>query len=281
MVNTITPSPEVALGTVLAGISRDFRGRIVKLFLELKHRFTQAIYTDDAYDGYGVSSGKFCETVLRLLQQELTGAHTPFGKPIPNFADQCRKLEGLPNAVGNESLRVIIPRALLFGYTIRNKRGIGHVGGDVDANRTDMTSIHATMTWTMCELIRLFHKMSLEEAQAVVDARNTRQMPIIWEVMGKKRVMIEGLDFKEKCLLLAYATTLEAAVLVEDLFEWTEYSNSTNFKKLVLLPLHKKHLIEYHRETESVIISPLGVKHVEDNLLPGTATANTSRSRKK
>jgi hypothetical protein len=278
MASTNTQSPELVLETVLAGISKDFRQRIVKSFLELKRRFTQAIYTDDAYDGYGLSSGKFCETVLRLLQQELTGAHTGFGKPIPNFAEECRKLEGVPKTVGNESLRVIIPRALLFGYTIRNKRGIGHVGGDVDANRTDMTSIHSTMTWIMCELIRLFHKMPLEEAQAVVDALNTRQMPIIWEVMGKKRVMIERLDFRDKCLLLAYAT-LEAAILVEDLFEWTEYSNSTNFKKLVLLPLHRGHLIEYDRETESVIISPLGVKYVEDNLLAATATGKTSTRR--
>jgi hypothetical protein len=67
MASTNTQSPEVVLETVLAGISKDFRERTVKSFLELKRRFTQAIYTDDAYDGYGLSSGKFCETVLRLL----------------------------------------------------------------------------------------------------------------------------------------------------------------------------------------------------------------------
>jgi len=44
------------------------------------------------------------------------------------------------------------------------------------------------------------------------------------------------------------------------------------FKKKVLTPLHKERLVEYDRETESVTISPLGIKEVEENILkPGVS----------
>ncbi len=57
----------------------------------------------ESFDAAGISAGKFCESVLRLLQHELTGQSTPFGKHIPNFPDSCRKLIVLEAGAGPES----------------------------------------------------------------------------------------------------------------------------------------------------------------------------------
>jgi hypothetical protein len=48
---------------------------------------------------------------------------------------------------------------------MRNKRGIGHVAGDVDANAIDIATMARTADWIVCELIRINHGLSLEEAQ--------------------------------------------------------------------------------------------------------------------
>lgn len=261
-----TASPEQALSSAFAKVDDKFKSKIIDSFLELKRRFTQAVYSDEAYDAIGLSAGKFCETVLRFLQSELTGKHQGFGTPIRNFADECRKIENLPRDAGVESLRIIIPRSLLFIYTIRNKRGIGHSGGDIDANRTDIGTIVNNTTWIMCELIRIYYSVSLEEAQGIVDTLNTRTLPDIWEVMGKKRVLRDGLNFKDKTLLLCY-TTPNDAVLIEDLFEWTEYSSMSMYRKSVLGPLHESKLIEFDQEIEAVFISPLGIQKVERSIL--------------
>jgi hypothetical protein len=218
------------------------------------------------YDSAGLSAGKFCEAVLRLEQHQLTGTSIPFGQAIPNFADECRALVQLPKTVGTESERIVIPRALVFLYTLRNKRGIGHLGGDVDANPIDLFTIARTADWIMCELIRIHHKLSLEEAQALVDALSTRNLPDIWEVSGKKRILRKDLDFKQQVLLLCYQDT-ENGILEEDLFAWTEYSNPAVFRNKVLMPLHKDRLIEYDQENQLVHISPLGVDHVESLIL--------------
>lgn len=42
-----------------------------------------------------------------------------------------------------------------------------------------------------------------------------------------------------------------------------------DFRNKVLTPLHDKRMIEWDRETDTIAISPLGVKRVEDTLIKG------------
>ncbi len=255
------PTLEQALGNV----PKTFRTRLIKEYKDIKKRYSQASF-DAEYDTVGLSTGKFVETVLRFTQYHLTGSFVPCGRHIPNFPDECRKLIQLPNSSGNESLRVIIPRSLAFLYTLRGKRGIGHVGGDVEANGIDAATIAKLCDWIMCELIRIFHNLSLEEAQDIVDALSSRNLPDIWEIAGKKRVLRTDLNAKQKTLLLAY-TDVVSGILVEDLFSWVEYSNLTLFKKNVLNPLHHAKLLEYDNESRAVFLSPLGVQEVETKII--------------
>jgi hypothetical protein len=256
-----TSKSKSPLHSALTGIPAQFQERIIRTYLELKQR-----HKEGKHESAGLSAGKFSEAVLRLLQHQLTGTHIPFGQQVQNFADECRKLVQLPKSTGTESERTVIPRALVFLYTLRNKRGIGHLGGDVDANPIDSITIARTADWILCELIRIHHKLSLEEAQAIVDALSTRDIPLIWEVAGKKRILKDNLDFKQQVLLLCYQDS-QNGVLEEDLLQWTEYSHPGMFRKSVLLPLHHNRMIEYDKDSEIIYISPLGIKEVEDVIL--------------
>ena len=256
-----TPKPKSPLQDALANIPTDFRNRIIKAYLELKARQAEA-----KHDAAGVSAGKLCETVVRLLQHELKKAVTPFGQQISNFAGECESFSQVPKAIGNESLRIVIPRALNYLYTLRNKRGIGHAGGDVDANAIDSATITRVSDWIVCELIRIFHTMSLEDADALVSSLSSRDIPDIWEVGGKKRVLRNDLDFKQKTLLLLYAS-VESAVLAEDLYSWSKYSNFAVYRKSILGPLDSANLVEYDKDSDTVIISPIGIKCVEEEIL--------------
>ena len=249
----------------MAGVPPKFRSRIVKAYLQLKRRHFEAQYSSE-WDTSGVSAGKFCEAVLRFLQQHLTGSSTPFGQNIRNFADECRNLVILPATAGPESLRVIVPRALVFLYTLRGKRGIGHIGGDVEANQIDAATLVRACDWVICELVRIFHRLSLEEAQALVDGLAQRTIPDIWEVAGKKRVLRTDLTYKESTLLLLYSSS-ESGVLLEDLFAWTEHSNITLFRRDVLKALHRDRLAEHDTDSDVVYISPIGVRKVEREIL--------------
>lgn len=254
-----------SLDAALVGIPKIFRTRITQSYLKTKTKYLVAFHTLD-WDTVGLSASKFTESTLRLLQNELTSTYIPFGQHIPNFPDECRKLIQLPASAGHESLRITIPRALVFLYTLRGKRGIGHVGGDVEANQIDASVIMKLLDWTICDLIRIYHNLSLEDAQNIVNAISTRTIPQVWEIAGKKRILRTDLTFQEKVLLLAY-TNVQDGVFIEDLFSWTEYSHFTHFQKRVLQPLHDKRLIEFDKELRIVYLSPLGIRQAEEQLL--------------
>src|SRR5262249_40044781 len=130
--STSTSRSSSPLEVALKDVPSHFRSKVVKCFLDVKRRLAEG--NDESL---GLAGGKLCEVVLRLLQQEILKSHIPFGQKLPDFSIECRKLIESPKTAGVESLRIVMPRALVFIYTLRNKRGIGHVGGDVDANRID------------------------------------------------------------------------------------------------------------------------------------------------
>ncbi|MCU1285878.1 MAG: hypothetical protein JWO13_2228 [Acidobacteriales bacterium] len=261
--STQTPAPNKTspLQAALANIAEPFRSRLVDTYVEVKNAFLRG----DS-EKIGLKVGKFCETLLRFLQHITTGTHTAFGTPIKNFIDECLKIEKSSAANHPEGLRVLMPRALAFAYSVRSKRGVGHVGGDIDANAIDAATCVRVVDWCVCELIRVYHKMPLEEAQALLDVAVQRQIPAVWNVMGKKRVLIPGLDAATQTLLLLYQSP-EFAVAAEDLSEWIDYSSAKDFRRFVLLKLHSARLIEYDAETDMVLISPTGTKEAERKLL--------------
>lgn len=260
-----TSKAKSPLDQALAQISPQFRSKFVGSYLALKQAARE-----NRHDLAGLNAGKFCETCLRLLQHIVTGTYTPFGKQIQNFADECRKVITTPTPQVVESLRVLVPRALVFVYTMRNKRGVGHVGGDVDANAIDIATMARTADWIICELIRVYHQLSLEEAQAIIDGLAARDIPQIWEVDGKKRVLVRGLTVKQQTLLLLYSEP-SSAVLDDDLCDWVEYATLPLYRRDVLRPLHKERLIEYDVELGVVRLSPVGAVEAEKRLNRSTA----------
>jgi hypothetical protein len=253
------------LDLALDGIHADFKDKIIDLYIELKKRYLKSFFSDE-YDAVGISCGKFCETIFRFLEKEITGNFTPFGKHIINFQAELNKLGQSASNSANESVRVIIPRALLLLYTLRNKRGIGHVGGDIEANAIDISTIVKISDWVICELIRIYHNLSLSEAQLIVDSLNIKLIPVIWNVDGKRRVIQTGLSFSQKVLILLY-NELNNKASLKELFEWSEYSSLSMFKSKILIPLHKEKLIEYNSQKATIMISPRGLNQAEEILL--------------
>ena len=265
MTSSSTTRSESPLRNALASLPSPFDQRILDAYLELKRRHARARY-DASWDAGGLTSGKFCEAVIRLLQKVFTGSYTRFGQHIPNFADTARTIIEAPATASPESLRVIAPRALVFIYTLRGKRGIGHAAGDVDANAIDAATIVRVCDWVICELVRVYHNLALEDAQAIVDAVSERQISDVWEVAGRKRVLRPGLTYKDKVLVLLYSE-LTQAVPDTTVFDWAEHSNFTAFKRDVLRPLHRERLVEYDEREDVVHLSPLGACRVQESIL--------------
>jgi hypothetical protein len=149
-------------------------------------------------------------------------------------------------------------------YEIRNNRNVGHVGGDVDPNHMDASAVLGMSKWIVAELVRLLHDVSTETATAYVEALIEREVPLIWRVAGKKRVLDTSLSQKDAALLLLYSEP--EPVPAATLATWLELAEARYLKRDVLRPAHKAKLIEFDEATGLVHLSPLGSNYVETKL---------------
>jgi hypothetical protein len=250
-----TPS---SLEAGLAQLPAEFRTRIIDRYTKLKEAFA-----DRQYDACGVRAGRLCEILLRYLQHELIGSHTPFGTQVKNFSDECAKLGQVPAAKGSESYRILIPRALTFAYTLRNKRDFGHEGTELDANEIDAATAARLMDWCLSEIIGTTTAIPMEDAQAILDAIAERQVPLVWAAPGgKKRVLDVSLKQSDQVLVLLY-NDIDTAIPIEDLATWVGVTRIDLFRARVVARLHERRLVEWDDETQTVMLSPSGAEAAE------------------
>lgn len=248
----------LASATVLAGVPAGLRDELLRALNEVLRNYRERRWEPSELNG-----GKLCEVVYTILKGHVDGKFPPKASKPSNMVDACRALEKADATKFPRSVRVQVPRALVALYEIRNSRGVGHVGGDVDPNLMDATAVVAMSKWIVAELIRVFHVVPTDEAQRLVEGVVERNLPIIWSVGDVRRVLKPAMSAKDKSLLLLY----HAGDWVEEerLREWVEYSNSSMFRD-ILLKCHKQKLVEYDGRARRATLSPAGIRHVETTI---------------
>lgn len=245
-----------ALGQLPAGL----RGELLAEFDDISRN-----YREGRWGPAELKGGHLCEVVYTILEGFLNGGNYPQTASKPSrFKDACDALGALPRAAGPDSARLTIPRVLVGLYDVRNRRGVGHVGGDVSPNHMDAEFVLATAKWIVAELIRMFHNTDVKTATAIVDALVDRTLPIIWEVDGLKRILDTSLSLAEQTLLLLYSES--NPISDKDLAKYLEQDRLPNYRR-VLANLHPKRYVEWNKTTGLVTLGPPGRKHVEEKLL--------------
>jgi hypothetical protein len=218
-------------------------------------------YMEHRWSPAELSGGRFCEVVFAILDGHGKNSYPASPSKPPNFVSACRSLES--NAHVPRSFQILIPRLLPALYEIRNNRGVGHVGGDVDPNHMDANAVLSLASWIMAELIRVFHGLKTDEAQRAVDAIAERRTPLIWSDGDVRRILDTALPLKQQILLLTATSASE--VQVKDLLRWTEYKDPGYFMRL-LRKMHKDRLLELSQKESLVQILPPGSSEVEATL---------------
>lgn len=244
--------------SLLAGIPTPLRDELLAIYQEILRNFR-----DGRWEPSELNGGKFCEIVYTILKGYLDGSFPSKASKPANMLDACRALESQSGSAHPRSVRIQIPRVLMALYEIRNNRGVGHIGGDVNPNHMDATAVLSMSKWTMAELVRLFHKVEPAIAARMVDAIVERELPVIWAVNGKQRVLDTDLSMKEKMLLILYQN--QDIVPEDSVRDWIEHSNGSVLRRDIIRPAHKEKLIEYDEASTTIQISPKGVKFVEES----------------
>ena len=114
---------------LLGSIPEGLRNPLLDEYRGLCNAFNEGRWKLTALD-----AGRFCEVAYTIIDGMLSGNFATKPKKPGNFVKSCQDLEQKPPvAVGDRSLRILIPRLLPALYEIRNNRNVGHVGGDVES----------------------------------------------------------------------------------------------------------------------------------------------------
>lgn len=220
-------------------------------------------YREHRWEPSELNGGKLCEAVYTICVGWLDGGKYPARAKKPrNLPQACWDLEKTYAQVpDSRSARILVPRMLMGLYDIRNNRGVGHAGAEVDPNKMDATAVLYIAKWLVAELVRLLHTLTTDEATAIVDGLIEREVSWVWTREDKKRVLRKGLTWKQQTLVLMLT---EAGDVAEaDLFRWLEHPRLANFRQQVMNPLHKDRLIEYDADKRTVRLLPPGVTAAE------------------
>ncbi len=232
---------------------------------DLLNAFNEIVknYREHRWEPSELNGGKLCEAVYTICKGWLEGGNYPARAEKPSrFPNKCWEMESVYQQVPNSrSARILIPRMMIGLYDVRNNRGVGHAGAEVDPNHMDATAVLYTSKWLVAELVRLLHTLTTEEATAVVDGLIQREVAWVWTHDDKKRVLRKGLTWKQQTLMLLLTETSD--VDEADLFRWLEHPGLPSFRKDVLKQLHKTRLVEYDTTKRTVRLLPPGVTAAE------------------
>lgn len=219
-------------------------------------------YLEQRWTPSELSGGRFCEIVYTILEGFASNSYASSPIKPSNFVAACRALES--NTSTPRSFQILIPRIMPALYEIRNNRGVGHVGGDVDPNHIDSSAVINMASWIMAELIRVFHNLSIEDAQKLADSLVERKIPLIWQSGDIRRVLRTNLSLRDQILILL--SSLSSPVETNLLFRWTECSTRAYFNK-ILRGLHSSRYVELASNESTVELLPPGLIYVDQLII--------------
>ena len=177
--------------SLLNRIPSSLREQLISEFDKLVRNYRERRWEPAELDG-----GRFCEVTYTVIKGFVDGKYPSTAVKPRNMLDACRRLEQANRHLAPHSIRILIPRLI-----------VGHVGGDVDSNHMDATLVVQISQWILAELIRVYHSVTTDEAQQVVEGLVGRIVPTVWELPdGRLRVLKPSLSMRER--MLWYCTTV-------------------------------------------------------------------------
>ena len=222
--------------TLAAALKAKYPSEVCDALLSA-YREIEGNFTIRKWKASELDAGHFVEAARRIIDYELFGSYAPIGISLKNLNDT--ELSRYENSKGDESLRMLIPRALKAVYNIRNKRGVGHIG-PISPNEMDATFILYSVKWVLAEFVRLASGAKAADAQKLIDAIIERRIGLLWKHEQIVRILDSKMSSREQVLVLLFDLSPQTSVQLQ---QNTEYKNKSNFMKL-LKRLHQDRLVE-------------------------------------
>lgn len=236
--------------------------RLVSELLEAYEKVKNNFYTDHLRYNE-LEGGRFAEAVFRILEQRTRGNYTPLDDSL-DTEKIINDLAGMPRRDQPDSVRLHIPRTLRVLYDIRTKRDVAHLADKIDPNTQDAIFVVACCDWVMAELVRLYHSVSSEEAQLIIENLVTKKVSVVQKFGDFLKTLRPSLGSSDRILVLLFYRSKKGA-LNKDLTSWLKPKQRRNIKRTLRILEYEKDFI--HSEDSRYFITKLGERYVEERKL--------------
>jgi hypothetical protein len=201
--------------------------------------------------------GLFCEAAIRAIGALCKVPYLPIGDSKFKVEDLYNKVVGSsPSSGVGDSIRQMMPYAIRFAYTIRNKRGVDHLAA-ITPNHIDARVMLSTADWIVAEFARVYLTGNPAEAQTFVDSIVERQVPLVEHFGDEVKILDSGLNADDRVLVLAYAR--DAAVPIAEAVEISGLPRTSAYRLVDKL----SNEAFLHKSGNMVTLTSLGKTRVE------------------
>lgn len=231
------------LEEIKRSLERSFPKNLVDQFLETYSETKREFYLGHLRPNE-VEGGRFAEAAFRLIEVQVKGPtnFTPLGTQIQNFERQCEDLKNLSQRSSPDSIRLHIPRTLRLIYDIRNKRDVAHLNDGIDPNVQDATFVVSCCDWVMAEFVRLFHRVTADEARRIVEGLVERRCPPVQDFGDFLKTLNPGWGPSERIIVLLYERAKTGATK-DELSGWLKPEQRANLDRTLKSLEHDKDLV--------------------------------------
>jgi len=221
-----------------------------------KVRMTQFL---NDYERCIAHAARFSELVLALIKSQKTSQSVNLDKIY--FEQFYKEIRSYPkSSAEDEVLTLVIPDVTRSIYTLRSKKDVVHFK-TIDPNFVDSIYCVTACDWILVQLALLFLKMDEKEAHELTNSVLRKKIPLIEEFEdGTLQVLQRNLKKRDEILLILYHYYPKRVRNSE-----LQKAVRTNVS-VYLRELEDEKII--HKTREGSKLTQLGIKYVEEQLLP-------------
>ncbi len=227
---------------------------LLEAYTEVKSNYYLSKFRPNEIEG-----GRFAEAAFRVLEVHAFNSYTPIGKQL-NTERLINRLQNISSGAQPDSIRLHIPRTLRLIYDIRSKRDAAHLADGIDPNLQDATFVVAACDWILAELIRIYHSISPQEAQNIVDSIIERKSLVVQDFDGFLKTLNPSWGPRERILSTLCQRGKNGAT-IEELTSWLKPSQRRNIRRTLNQLEYEADLIVCR--DGHYFITNLGIKHIE------------------
>jgi hypothetical protein len=124
--------------------------------------------------------------------------------------------------------------------------------------------VMSSLDWVLAELVRIYHGVTANEAQKIIESLVTRLVPAVEDFDGFLKVLKPELRVSEYVLLILYARGKEGASY-DEIESWVQPKMRANLRRALTALVDDKAFV--HQAKGKYVLTRLGIPEVETKRL--------------